>query len=203
MSEIIIQSKTVAITLLVALAVVIVAGVIGYNLGVASGLKNKEQINYLVTPNTDTNTNTPPLVNNQSTNTNTPVISPLPVEIPLSGEPTSIGGKTIITGKINEASAVGFTLDVTSQTVNTATRNVTEKTTSYKIKITSDTKVTEYISTIIIPEGAGTPQITQSTKKLSVSELKNGQSVTVVSNDDLKADTLNALEIRVSTMVRK
>jgi hypothetical protein len=202
MSEIIIQSKAVVLTIIVALVGAIAAGVIGYNLGVANGLKSKEQTNYLVAPNTDTYTYTPPVTNNQPTNTNTPVTPP-PAEIQLSGEPVSMGGQTIITGKISEASAVGFTLDVTSQIVDTATRNVTEKTTSYKIKITADTKVTEYISTVIIPEGAGTPQITQSTKKLSARELKNGQSVTVVSNDDINTATLNALEVRVSTIVRK
>jgi hypothetical protein len=200
MSEIIIQSKAVVITLIVGLAVVIIAGVIGYNLGVANGLKSKEQINYLVTPNTDVNT--PPVTNNQPTNTNTPVTPP-PAEIQLSGEPVSVGGKTIVTGKISEVSPTGFTLNVTSRVFDTVTRSITEKTINYKIKITAATKITEYISTITMPAGGGTPQVTQSTKKISASELKNGQNATVTSADDLKADTLNALEVRVSTMVRK
>jgi hypothetical protein len=201
MSEIIIQSKTIALTLITTVVIAIIVGVIGYNLGVANGLKSGEKINFSVTP--EQATNKPATTNNQPTNANTPAVSPTPTEIPLSGEPVSVEGKTIITGKINGVSTTGFTLSVTSQIINTATRNVTEKITDYKIKITPSTKITEYVSTVTIPAGAGTPQITQSTKKLLASELKNEQSVTVVSADDLKADTLTALEIRVSTMVRK
>lgn len=200
MSELIVQSKAVVITLIIALAVVIIAGVIGYNLGVANGLKSKDQINYLVTPNTDTNT--PTITNNQPTNTNTP-ITPPPATIPLSGEPVSMEGKTIVTGKISEVSPAGFVLNVTSRTFDTVTRSITEKTINYKIKITAATKITEYISTVTIPAGGGTPQVAQSTKKIPASELKNEQNATVTSADDLKASTLNALEVRVSTMVRK
>lgn len=200
MAELVLSSRTVGVTIAAGIVAIAVAATIGYNVGFGSGTKvappNISQTNSPGAPGTNNTTPSP------ATNT-PPSTSPVPAEIPVSGQPVAVAGKTILAGTVSKPLATGFTLDVTTQVLNTATRRLTPRTTSYQVVLNKATKIVEQTSIVTVPYQGATPQVTSTTKTVDSGAIQADSQVTVTTNDSASSLTITALEVRLTSVVQK
>ncbi len=195
MAQLVIESRTLGLAGLATLAAVVVAATIGYNLGYGSGAGDQQTLS----PTSTTNQPAIPITPPSASAPNTPPMT----KLPLAGEPVvEIAGKTVLSGTLQTPTATGFTLEVSSEVYSTATRRLVPKTTTYQVLVNKSTKFIEQVSVVAIPNEGALPKVTTTNKPLTASGLKEGQAVTVTTNDPATAKTLTALEVRVVSVVR-
>ncbi|MFH1866834.1 MAG: hypothetical protein ABIJ81_02000 [Patescibacteria group bacterium] len=198
MSEFIITNKTITLFIVIALVFIIVTGIISYNLGVSYGLKQSTSVNQQQNTVTENNN----LVNTAPIN-NTPTNSNNEEEVVVSGKPVTYEGKTILNGTVGIINNNSFSFNVESEILDPGTRTFSTKITSYTVAVTADTIITENISNVTIPPGGGPPNISSSTKNLKLADMKPNQKVTVTTGDSATEKTITALEVVVTTVIRK
>lgn len=189
MSEFIVTNKTIAIMAVVFIIIAIMVGVISYNLGVGYGLKQN-------TPTAQNQNNQPTTDTTQSANQKTTNEEP---ETVISGEPLVTEAGTTLSGAVTAVSANGFTIESTSNTLNSQTGRLIETKTSYQVTTTSKTKITQVVSAVTIPPQGGPAQVTTSTKNATLSQIKIGNTVTIVTTSDLATKQLVATEIKITS----
>lgn len=198
MSEFIITNKTITIALVVFIVIAMIVGVISYNLGVSYGLKQ-------LPGRTTTSANG--LTGNQPTAGATPTTNEAATatasDIVISGEPVVTQGTTILNGKVVTLTSNGFSWLVTTEVLNPVTRQISQRTTSYKVIVNNQTKITEQTSLVETPVGLAPPKVTTTTKNLKLADLKPNQAVTVTTNNAASDNTLTALTVTISSIVRK
>lgn len=198
MNTITLNSRGVATSLVVAAIAVAVAATIGYNTGFSHGTRVGAASAAQSGGTAGTPTGGPRA--GQPTGAGA---AETPAEVPVAGGPVEISGKTILNGTMHAPSAAGFTLDVVTQVLNTTTRRLTPKTTTYHVLLTKATKLLTQTSTITIPYSGAVPQVTSTTKAAPASELQEGRPVTVTTNDPAANQTITATEVLFSSVVQK
>ncbi len=193
MPEFISLSRTWTLAIIVSLIVGTVASIVGFNLGVSKIL------NYNIVSTVD-NVKMVDLNNNL---TNPPTDTPTGQDIPLTNEPITVGELTKIEGEVSNLTATGFKLRVTSSYLNSTTGKMATKTTDYQVAVTPQTKITETTITITIPAGGLDVTSKESSRTLKLSDLKNGQKVTVSTTNKLTDKTLTATTIDIYKTIKK
>ncbi len=122
---------------------------------------------------------------------------------PFIAEAVTVGGKTVITGTISSLTTQGFELQVTKPVVNTATHAVGSGTVYYNVKLTPQTKLTQYAFVGAIPPQGGEPEIKQTVTKLTAAALKEGEVATVTGSDKSSGANLVALDVRITSVVKQ
>ncbi len=181
--------RRLPVSLVVAVVLVLAAGV-GYTLGRVRSTPSASPAGAPVTPVPSTNPA-------PSTSGTPPATQP----VALNAEEVAVGNKTIVSGTVAEVTPSGFTVRVTSRTMNTSSGALGEQSKLYTVKVTAATKLTRTTTTVAMPAGGGTPKLTQTTQTIKLADLAPEQSVTVVSST--AGVTLTALEVRVSVVVRQ
>ena len=179
-------SPTLTLGLTIAGVVIVAAGV-GYALG---ALRSNDRGAML-----GSTTNNAQLASTTANQTNN--------EVPLMADSVTLGGSTVLTGTITRLTPNGFELEVTSPTLNTVTRAITQRTVRYSVKLTSTTQLTQYTFTSAVPTRGGSPEITQSISKLTSAGLTEGAVATVTTSEQSSGTNLVALAVRLTTLIKK
>ena len=190
MSEFIVTNKTIAIFLIIFLVVAVMVGVVSYNLGVKNGLEYKAPTNtYENNSQSTTDTNQP--INNAEEITEPETV--------ISGEPVISGEATILSGRVTVLNSSGFTMESTSNVVNSQTGQLTETKTIYQVSVNNQTKITQVISALTIPPQGGPTKVTTTTRNSSLSNIKVGNTVSITTASDLETRQLTATEIKITS----
>lgn len=190
MSEYIVTNKTMATLAVIFLIIATIVGVISYNLGVKYGLGQR-------TPTAvSENNNQTTLPTNQAIDNTNNTTAP---ETVISGEPVITGQTAILSGQVTAVKTGGFTMEVTSNVLNSQTGRLTETKTKYEVMATNQTKITQMVSAVTIPPQGGPAQITTTTRNSTLSNIKVGNTVTVTTASDLATKQLTATEIKITS----